>query len=86
MVTNGIWQPTDKNDLLEGTKAITPTQACKKKSKGTFHGILNANGFEQTAGKYFDPASTAALVTNDTAIKLCWYLFYWQIEQQGYMM
>ena len=66
MVTNKVWKPLDKKDLLERAKVITSTGACKKKSKGTYHGRLNAWGFKQVAGKYFNPMSTAAPVTNNT--------------------
>ena len=38
MVTNGVWEPLDKMDLPEGSKVITSTWACKKKSNGTYYG------------------------------------------------
>ena len=31
IVTNRVWEPLDKKDLLEGAKVITSTCACKKK-------------------------------------------------------
>ena len=70
MVTNDVWESLDKKDLPEGAKVITSTWACKKKSNGTYHDKLNARRFEQIAGKYFDPTSTAAPVTNNTAIRI----------------
>ena len=75
----------DKKDLPEGAKVITLTWACKKKSNGTYHGQLNAKGFEQIAWMYFNPTSTATPVTNDTTIRLCWYLCCWKIGQQKHM-
>ena len=70
MVTNGIWEPLDKKDLTEGAKVMTSTWACKKKSNGTYSNRLNARGFMQIAGKHFDSASTAGLVTNNTTIRV----------------
>ena len=48
---------------------MTWTWACKKKSNDTYHGRLNARGFEQIAGKHVNPTLTIALVTNDTTVK-----------------
>ena len=70
MVTNREQEPLDKKDLPEGANIITSTWACKKKSNGTYHGQLNAMGFEQFEGKPFDLTSTAAIVTNDTTIRI----------------
>ena len=60
MTSNSIWEPFDKKDLPEGTKVITSTWACKKKSHGTYYDRMNARGFEQITGKHFNPTSTAA--------------------------
>ena len=49
IVTNGLWETLDKNDLLEGAKVIPSTWACKEKSNVTYHGRLNARGFKQIA-------------------------------------
>ena len=70
MVTNRVWEPLDKKDLSEGAKVMTSTWACKKKSNSTHHGQLNAKGFEQIEGKHFDPTSTAALVTDNTMMRI----------------
>ena len=32
VLINGIWKSLDKKDLLEGTKVITTTWACEKKT------------------------------------------------------
>ena len=69
MVMNSIWEPLDKKDLLEGAKIITSTWTCKKKSNGIYHDRLNSRGFEQIAGKHFDPSSTAVPVTKDMTIR-----------------
>ena len=37
MVTNEVWEPLDKKDLLEGAKVITSTWACKKKSNHAYY-------------------------------------------------
>ena len=60
----------DKKDLLEGAKVKTLTWACEKKSNGTYCDQLNARGFEQIAGKHFDPTSTAVPLTNNTTISI----------------
>ena len=70
MVTNKVWEPLDKKNLPEGAKVITWIWACKKKSNSTYHGQLTDRGFKQVAGKYFDPMSTAAPVTNNTTIRI----------------
>ena len=57
----------DKKDLPKGTKVIISTWVCKK-SNGTYPGQLNARGFEQVAGKHFDPTSITDPVTNNTTI------------------
>ena len=59
----------DKKDLPEQAKVIS-TLACKKKSNGTHHGRLIARGFEQIAGKHFDPTSPATPVTNNTTSRI----------------
>ena len=74
MVMNRVWEPLDKKGLPNGVKVITSTRACKKKSNGTYHGRLNARGFEQIAGKHFDPTSTAAPMTNDTTKRIVFIL------------
>ena len=57
MVMKSIWKPLDKSDLPEGAKVIISTWAFKKKNIDTYHGRLIARGFEQIAGKHFDPTS-----------------------------
>ena len=57
-----------QKDLPNGANVITSTWAYKKKSNGTYHGRLNARGFEQIAGKHFISTSIADPVTNDTTI------------------
>ena len=59
-----------QRDLPEGMKVITSIWSCQKESNGTCRGQLNARGFEQVAGKHFDPTSTAAPVMNDTTIRI----------------
>ena len=46
------------------------TWACKKNSNSTYHGKLNARGFEQIAGRHFDPTSIDAPLSNDTTIRI----------------
>ena len=45
------------------------TWACKK-SNGTYHDQLNVWGFEEVAGKHFNPTSTAVPVMNDTTTRI----------------
>ena len=70
ILMNRIWEPLDEKDSLERAKVIKSTWACKKKSNSTYHGRLNARGFEQVAGKHFNPMSTAAPVMNDKTIRI----------------
>jgi hypothetical protein len=46
----------------------------KTKTRGKFHGRLNARGYEQLEGKHYYSDSIAAAVTNQNTICIVWTL------------
>ena len=70
MVKMGVWKAVPPENVPPGTKPITSTWACKKKSNGTYRARVNARGYEQIPGEHYDPKSIAAPVTNDITIRV----------------
>ena len=55
MVKMNVWKAVPPKELPAGTKPITSTWACKKKSNGTYRARVNACGYEQIPGERYDP-------------------------------
>ena len=70
MLKNEVFEAVEKKDLPLGTKVIDSTWACKKKSNGILRGRLNARGFRQIDGQYYDGTSIHAPVRNATTIRI----------------
>jgi Reverse transcriptase (RNA-dependent DNA polymerase) len=70
MINNKVWIPIKISDLPENSKILSSTWAMKKKADGQFRARITARGFLQEDGVHYDSDSTAALVTNETTIKI----------------
>ena len=55
MQKHKVWEAVPHEALPKGNKIMTSTWAMKKKANGTYHARMNARGYEQVAGKHYDP-------------------------------
>jgi hypothetical protein len=67
---HNVFHATQREDVPKGNTTLTSTWVMKKKASGIFRARLNARGYEQVAGKHYDPDSIAPPVTSDTTIRI----------------
>eukprot|EP00957_Ditylum_brightwellii_P111799 8527220-Ditylum_brightwellii.AAC.2 len=65
-----VWKSVLKSKLPEGGKVLTLTWAMKPKPNGVRYARLNAHGFEQVDGLYYDGQDLSAPVVNDMTIRI----------------
>jgi hypothetical protein len=70
MVKRQVWRTELKKDVPKGAKILTSTWAMKKKASGRYRSRLNARGYEQVDGQYFDSTNISSPVTNDATIRI----------------
>ena len=67
--------PVPWSSLPQGSKVLTTMWAMKMKSNGTYHGRLNARGYEQVDGSHYTSDSIAMPVTNPIKVRIILMLF-----------
>jgi hypothetical protein len=70
MVDSGVLKKVNRSELPSKKQIIDTTWATKKKSSGTLHGKVNAQGFKQVEGQHYDGSIISAPVTNITTIRM----------------
>jgi hypothetical protein len=86
MVRNQVWRAFPKKDVPKHSRIVSSKWAMQNKSNGTYSAILNARGYEQVDGKYYDSSNISSHVTNDATIRIIMVLmikFKWSAQLVG---
>ena len=65
-----MWMPHKLHDFPPNAKIIASTWAMNKKSNGKYQSRINAIGYEQVEGLYYDAPNSTSPVTNDMVIRI----------------
>jgi hypothetical protein len=70
MLANKVFKVALRKDLPLVTKAIDSVWAMKKKRKGMLCCWINARGFKQIEGQYYNSTAISSPVTNSATIRI----------------
>jgi Reverse transcriptase (RNA-dependent DNA polymerase) len=65
-----VVEVVQRSQVPEGTRIMTSTWACKKKSNGTYHARINLRGFLQVEGEHYDAHSISSPVVTIITIHI----------------
>ena len=67
---NRCFESVERKDIDPTCTVMTGTWAMKKKASGKFRARLNACGFEQIGGEYYESEHVSSPVTNEATIRI----------------